>query len=80
MFDVGFWELLIIAVVALLVLGPERLPEVAKQAAFFVRKARQVHPLESAASPLLHHASASPASQTSCNSTTPVSWIVPSLC
>ena len=41
MFDVGFWELLIIAVVALLVLGPERLPEVAKQAAFFVRKARQ---------------------------------------
>ena len=41
MFDVGFWELLVIAVVALLVLGPERLPEVAKQAAFFVRKARQ---------------------------------------
>ena len=41
MLDVGFWELLVIAVVALLVLGPERLPEVAKQAAFFVRKARQ---------------------------------------
>jgi len=41
MFDIGFWELLIIAVVVLLVLGPERLPEVAKQAAFFVRKARQ---------------------------------------
>lgn len=41
MFDIGFWELLVIAVVLLLVLGPERLPEVAKQAAFFLRKARQ---------------------------------------
>jgi sec-independent protein translocase protein TatB len=40
MFDVGFWELLVIAVVLLLVLGPERLPEVAKQAAFWVRKVR----------------------------------------
>lgn len=26
MFDIGFWELLLIAVMALLVLGPERLP------------------------------------------------------
>ncbi|MBN7820767.1 Sec-independent protein translocase protein TatB [Bowmanella sp. Y26] len=26
MFDIGFWELLVIGVVALLVLGPERLP------------------------------------------------------
>jgi Tat protein translocase TatB subunit len=41
MFDIGFWEILVIAVVILIVLGPERLPEVAKQAAFFVRKARQ---------------------------------------
>ena len=41
MFDIGFWEILVIAVVLLLVMGPERLPEVAKQAAFFVRKARQ---------------------------------------
>jgi len=40
MFDIGFWELLVIAVVLLLVLGPERLPEVAKQAAFWVRKVR----------------------------------------
>jgi len=40
-FDIGFWELLVIAVVLLLVMGPERLPEVARQAAFFVRKARQ---------------------------------------
>lgn len=41
MFDIGFLELLVIAVVLLLVMGPERLPEVAKQAAFFIRKARQ---------------------------------------
>jgi len=40
-FDIGFWELLIIGVVLLLVMGPERLPEVAKQAAFILRKTRQ---------------------------------------
>lgn len=48
MFDIGFWELLIIAVVLLLVMGPERLPEVAKQAAFLLRKARHgMHRLRS---------------------------------
>lgn len=41
MFDIGFLELLVIGVVLLLVMGPERLPEVAKQAAFMIRKARQ---------------------------------------
>ena len=41
MFDIGFWELLVIAIVLLLVMGPERLPEVARQAAFLVRKVRQ---------------------------------------
>jgi sec-independent protein translocase protein TatB len=40
MFDVGFSELLIIAVVALIVLGPERLPKAARLAGFWVRKAR----------------------------------------
>lgn len=40
MFDIGFWELAVIAVVLLLVMGPERLPEVAKQVAFLIRKAR----------------------------------------
>lgn len=41
MFDIGFWELLVIAIVLLLVMGPERLPEVARQAAFLLRKVRQ---------------------------------------
>jgi sec-independent protein translocase protein TatB len=40
MFDIGFSELLIIAVVALLVLGPERLPRAARLAGMWVRKAR----------------------------------------
>jgi len=40
MFDIGFSELLVIAVVALLVLGPERLPRAARMAGLWVRKAR----------------------------------------
>lgn len=40
MFDIGFSELLIIGVVALLVLGPERLPKAARFAGLWVRKAR----------------------------------------
>ena len=40
MFDVGFSELLIIGVVALLVLGPERLPHAARMAGAFLRRAR----------------------------------------
>ena len=40
MFDIGFSELLIIAVVALLVLGPERLPTAARFAGLWVRRAR----------------------------------------
>lgn len=41
MFDFGFWELVLIAVVALLVVGPERLPGVARQAGVWVGKARR---------------------------------------
>ena len=40
MFDVGFSELLVIAVVALLVLGPERLPRAARMAGLWARRAR----------------------------------------
>jgi sec-independent protein translocase protein TatB len=40
MFDVGFSEMLVIAIVALLVLGPERLPKAARFAGLWVRKAR----------------------------------------
>ena len=40
MFDIGFTELLLIAVVALVVLGPERLPKAARFAGLWVRRAR----------------------------------------
>ena len=41
MLDIGFFELLVVGIVLIVVMGPERLPEVAKKAAFFIRKARQ---------------------------------------
>lgn len=40
MFDVGFSELLLVALVALLVLGPERLPRAARFVGLWVRRAR----------------------------------------
>jgi len=40
-FDIGFWELALIAVVALLVIGPERLPEVARKAGMWVGRMRR---------------------------------------
>ena len=40
MFDIGFSELVVIALVALVVLGPERLPKAARLAGLWVRRAR----------------------------------------
>lgn len=40
MFDVGFSELLMVGMVALLVIGPEKLPKVARLAGFWLGKAR----------------------------------------
>lgn len=42
MFDVGFWELGLVALVALLVIGPERLPRVMRVAGFWIGKARSM--------------------------------------
>jgi sec-independent protein translocase protein TatB len=41
MFDVGFWEILLLIVLALVVIGPERLPGAARQVGLFVGKARR---------------------------------------
>lgn len=41
MFDVGFFELALIGIVALLVIGPDRLPTVAKTAGKWVGRARR---------------------------------------
>ena len=42
MFDVGFSEVVIIAIIALVILGPERLPKVARTIGFWVGKARRM--------------------------------------
>lgn len=42
MFDIGFWELSIIMVVALLVIGPDRLPGLARKAGILTGKARRL--------------------------------------
>ncbi|MFT4100557.1 MAG: Sec-independent protein translocase protein TatB [Burkholderiaceae bacterium] len=41
MFDIGFSEMFVIAAVALVVLGPERLPKVARQAGEWMGKLRR---------------------------------------
>ncbi|CRI64557.1 Sec-independent protein translocase protein tatB homolog [Thiocapsa sp. KS1] len=41
MFDIGFWELVVIGVVALVVIGPERLPKVARIAGLWLGRARR---------------------------------------
>lgn len=40
MFDMGFFELLVVFVIALLVLGPERLPKVVRQVGYWTGRAR----------------------------------------
>lgn len=40
MFDVGFSELVMVGLIALLVIGPERLPKAARIAGFWLGKAR----------------------------------------
>ena len=41
MFDIGFAELIIIAVVSLLVIGPERLPEAVRTASLWLNRLRR---------------------------------------
>jgi sec-independent protein translocase protein TatB len=40
MFGINFWEFLLLLVVALAVFGPDKMPEVARQAGRFLRTAR----------------------------------------
>ena len=41
MFDIGFFELIVIGILALLVLGPERLPKAARTAGMWVGRIKQ---------------------------------------
>jgi sec-independent protein translocase protein TatB len=42
MFEIGFWELALIAVLGLVVLGPEKLPKVAAQLGRYMGQARRM--------------------------------------
>ncbi len=42
MFDIGFWEIAVIAVVALLVVGPEQLPGLLRTAGSWAGKAKRL--------------------------------------
>jgi len=42
MFDVGFWELVVLFGLGLIILGPERLPKVAMQVGSWVGQARRM--------------------------------------
>lgn len=41
MFDIGFWELVIISIVALLIVGPERMPGLIRDVGRWVRSIRR---------------------------------------
>jgi sec-independent protein translocase protein TatB len=41
MFDVGFWEILLVLILALVVIGPERLPGAARTLGLWVGKGRR---------------------------------------
>jgi sec-independent protein translocase protein TatB len=41
MFDVGFWELALVGLICLIVVGPQRLPELVRVAGFWIGKARR---------------------------------------
>lgn len=42
MFDIGFWEMLVLCVLGLLVLGPNKLPEVAIKIGNYVGRAKSM--------------------------------------
>jgi len=42
MFDIGFWEIILIAVVALIVVGPERFPGMVKKIGYWVGQFRRI--------------------------------------
>ena len=42
MFDIGFWEICLVGLVSLIVIGPEKLPKAARLAGFWVGKTRNI--------------------------------------
>lgn len=42
MFDIGFWEIVLICIIALVVLGPERLPEAIRTLSRLIRRIKNI--------------------------------------
>lgn len=42
MFQIGFWELVVVGLVALIVLGPDKLPTIARLAGRWLMRGRQL--------------------------------------
>lgn len=42
MFDIGFWEIVLIAVIALIVVGPERFPGMVRTAGYWFGRAKEM--------------------------------------
>lgn len=42
MFDIGFWELVLISVIAIIVVGPDKLPSFAKNLGYWTGKIRRL--------------------------------------
>ena len=41
MFEIGFWELVVICVIALVVFGPDKLPQFARRAGYWIGRIRR---------------------------------------
>jgi len=41
-FDIGFWEIVLICIIALVVLGPERLPEAIRTLSRLIRRIKNI--------------------------------------
>jgi sec-independent protein translocase protein TatB len=41
MFELGFWEMVLVAVIALIVFGPEKLPQFARRAGYWIGRIRR---------------------------------------
>jgi sec-independent protein translocase protein TatB len=41
MFELGFWEMVLVAVIALVVFGPEKLPQFARRAGYWIGRIRR---------------------------------------
>jgi twin arginine-targeting protein translocase TatB len=42
MFDIGFWELFLVGLISLLVIGPQQLPKIARIIGFWLGKINQL--------------------------------------